>query len=131
VSREIDDLKQTETFLLRHGLNTLPIMPLLPSYRQTIKWIARVWWRVKGTARVPRGGEQDVIERCPDCKANLQGAEIPMAYRKYHRAGTTHYTNLLGVYDREKDCTVAWRCPHCFVEAASRMYFQVREGESK
>jgi hypothetical protein len=44
--REIADLRQTEEFLLEHGMRCLPAIPM-PQHRRTLDWISRVWWRVK------------------------------------------------------------------------------------
>lgn len=52
------------------------------------------------------------LSRCPACGADWQGDEIPATHRE-HFGGKTHYRRLIAVYDRDKDRTVAWRCPDC------------------
>ena len=54
---------------------------------------------------------------CPACHADLRGAEIPVEHRE-HFGGATHGSRLIGIYDRDRDRTVAWRCPDCGAEWA-------------
>lgn len=40
-------------------------------------------------------------ERCPACESDLRKAEPEKGLR------------IIGIYDRNADRTVAWRCPDC------------------
>lgn len=57
----------------------------------------------------PFDPEQD---SCPECGGSFIDGPIPETHRE-HFGGSTHYRSLIAVYDRERDCTVAWKCPHC------------------
>lgn len=65
---------------------------------------------------------------CPHCGADLDGDliwetglkmkgseagadEYAEAYGATRTTG--HWGRAMGIYDREKDCTVAWKCPDC------------------
>jgi len=52
------------------------------------------------------------IEYCPHCNANLRGEEIPEEQRHYF-GKHTHFGRKIGLYDRDLDRTVAWKCPDC------------------
>jgi len=52
------------------------------------------------------------LTNCPSCKVNLQGDPIPEASRETY-GGSTHFKREIGIYDRDLDRTVAWRCPDC------------------
>ena len=49
---------------------------------------------------------------CPACKADLHGELIPEEQRKWY-GDATHFNRVIGIYDRDLDMTVAWRCPDC------------------
>jgi hypothetical protein len=49
---------------------------------------------------------------CPKCKADLRGADIPPSQQGAY-GGETHFTRVIGIYDRYKDRTTHWRCPDC------------------
>jgi hypothetical protein len=51
-------------------------------------------------------------DTCPNCKANLVGEPIPEESREAY-GGKTHFRRVIGLYSRERDRTVAWRCPDC------------------
>jgi DNA-directed RNA polymerase subunit RPC12/RpoP len=53
---------------------------------------------------------------CPHCGASLQGAPIPADEQESY--GATHFSRKIGIYSREVDRTVAWRCPDCSHEWA-------------
>lgn len=55
------------------------------------------------------------IKTCPVCKTDLRGAEIAEENRELY-GGKTHYSRVIGIYSREQDRTVAWRCPDCELE---------------
>lgn len=55
----------------------------------------------------------DEPARCPKCDADLRGELIPEALRAEYYGGKTHYLRAIGIYDRGRDRTVAWRCPDC------------------
>jgi len=50
-------------------------------------------------------------ERCPHCGVNLEGDPIPA--ESQHHYGATHFSRVIGLYDRGLDRTTAWRCPDC------------------
>lgn len=50
-------------------------------------------------------------EECPHCSAQLQGDPIPEDQQ--HWFGATHFSRKIGLTDRERDRTTAWRCPDC------------------
>ena len=47
---------------------------------------------------------------CPHCHADLTGVPIPKKSRQYYGTAT-HFQRRIGIYDRELDRTVSWRCP--------------------
>lgn len=49
---------------------------------------------------------------CPRCKSDLTGDPIPLEDQELF-GGHTHFGREIGLYDRDKDCTVAWKCPDC------------------
>lgn len=51
-------------------------------------------------------------DTCPHCKADLRGKPIPEDVRGLF-GGHTHFTRKISLYDRDKDRTVAYRCPDC------------------
>lgn len=50
-------------------------------------------------------------EQCPHCGVSLQGDPIPEPSQPMY--GATHFSRKIGIYSRETDRTVAWRCPDC------------------
>lgn len=50
-------------------------------------------------------------ESCPLCGADLQGEPIPE--ESQHLFGATHFSRKIGVYDINRDRTVAYHCPDC------------------
>lgn len=52
--------------------------------------------------------------RCPYCSSDLKGAPIPN--ESLFGDLTRHYSRVIGIYDRSRDRTVAWRCPDCDTE---------------
>lgn len=54
---------------------------------------------------------------CPHCGVSLIGDPIPEADRHFF-GNATHFRREIGVYDRERDRTVAYRCPDCGKEWA-------------
>ena len=63
-------------------------------------------------------------EKCPSCKANLRGKPIPEKYQQYY-GNLTHYSRLISVYDENRDCTIAWKCPDCLYSSPSRRAFSL------
>jgi hypothetical protein len=49
---------------------------------------------------------------CPKNGCDLRGQEIPAKYREWH-GNQTHYSNMIGIYDQERDRTVGWKCGVC------------------
>lgn len=50
----------------------------------------------------------------PKCTADLSGAEIPADLRNpFYGTTETHYSRVIGIYDRDRDRTTHWRCPDC------------------
>ena len=49
---------------------------------------------------------------CPLCHADLTGVPIPKQHRQ-HYGKATHFQRRIGIYDNERDMTVAWQCPDC------------------
>lgn len=64
-----------------------------------------------------------MTDTCPKCLANLQGEPIPPEDRQYYPPAVTHFDRIISIYDRGLDRTVAWRCPDCGFQCASRSYF--------
>lgn len=56
-------------------------------------------------------------DNCPKCGASLLDKPIPEESRKLY-GGKTHFRRVIGIYSREQDRTVAWRCPDCGYEEA-------------
>ena len=54
---------------------------------------------------------KDSRELCPSCGVQFQGDPIPE--KDQESFGATHFSRKIGVYSRERDRTVAWRCPDC------------------
>lgn len=52
------------------------------------------------------------FEGCPKCKVSWIGTPIPHASRE-HYGGNTHFKREVGIYDMNRDMTVAWECPDC------------------
>lgn len=50
-------------------------------------------------------------EACPSCNVSLQGEPIPAHSQDSY--GATHFSRKIGLYSRERDRTVAWKCPDC------------------
>lgn len=66
---------------------------------------------------------------CSACGADLRGSTIPVESRhlygghmecRYGCGNEPHYSRLMGIYDVERDRTVAWQCPDCGHEEARR-----------
>lgn len=51
-------------------------------------------------------------EICPYCQVSLIGDPIPDESRQYY-GSNTHFSRVIALYSRERDMTVAWRCPDC------------------
>lgn len=51
-------------------------------------------------------------EACPHCDADLRAGEIPEDQREMF-GDATHFSRLIGIYDRDLDRTVRWKCPDC------------------
>jgi len=49
---------------------------------------------------------------CQKNGCDLRGAPIPEKYREMH-GGATHYSEVIGIYDRDLDRTTEWLCPKC------------------
>jgi transposase-like protein len=52
---------------------------------------------------------------CAKCGADWQAEAIPQEYidKGYYAPDSTHYSRRIGMYDRELDRTVGWKCPDC------------------
>ena len=50
---------------------------------------------------------------CPLCGSDLTGEPIPQEDEGYYESEVTHYSRMIGIYDRALDRTVAWCCPDC------------------
>lgn len=61
----------------------------------------------------PTGGRWMGWRHCPKCNADLTGEPIPERHREHYPPGDTHFSRVIGLYDRELDRTVGWRCPDC------------------
>lgn len=51
-------------------------------------------------------------DRCPKCKADLDGGPIPEKIRE-HYAPPYRWSRKVGLYDQAADRTVSWLCPDC------------------
>lgn len=56
-----------------------------------------------------------IPDQCPHCKADLVGEPIPLPLL-HNYGGSTHYMRTIAIYDRDRDRTVAWKCPDCGYE---------------
>ena len=54
-------------------------------------------------------------EFCPSCGVRWWDKPIPDSHwRDGAKPGyPTHYSNIIGIYDRGRDRTVEWMCPSC------------------
>jgi len=58
---------------------------------------------------------------CPKCGSDLRGPTHTGPHPEWYGFGDTcevcgdppHFSRVIGVYDRDRDRTVAWRCPDC------------------
>lgn len=53
-----------------------------------------------------------MTDNCPNCKHSLQGEPIP-EYQRHNYGDRTHFSTKIGLYDRGRDMTVAYKCPYC------------------
>jgi len=53
-----------------------------------------------------------VTDNCPHCGVSLIGEPIPIR-RRLDYGGKTHFRREIAIYDRDKDRTVAYKCPDC------------------
>ena len=53
---------------------------------------------------------------CPYCDTDFTGAPIPKEQQWLFGNATHFLQGVVGVYSREKDATVAWRCLSCNAE---------------
>jgi len=61
-----------------------------------------------------------IPDNCPKCHTNLIGDPIPE--QDQHLFGCDHFSRVIGIYDRDRDETVYYKCPDCGYQWA-------REGE--
>ena len=54
-------------------------------------------------------------ENCDNCGAMLFGEKIPENDRQSF-GGRVYFRREVAIYDREKDRTIAYRCPDCCFE---------------
>jgi hypothetical protein len=54
----------------------------------------------------------DTPRACPRCLADLTGEPIPEEHRRYF-GNATHFSKVLGGYDRNVDRVTGWLCPEC------------------
>ena len=54
-------------------------------------------------------------ETCPHCGANLIHSEIPEKDREDF-GGKKYFLRVVGIYDMDRDMTVAYQCPDCLAE---------------
>ena len=52
------------------------------------------------------------VPNCPGCGASWQGEPSPEETRK-HYGNATHFRREIAIYSRERDMTIAWKCPDC------------------
>lgn len=52
---------------------------------------------------------------CPECKSDLIGDPIPEHSRDLF-GGAAFFERQIGIYDRNLDAVVAFRCPDCGAE---------------
>lgn len=56
----------------------------------------------------------DITGACPKCGSSWKGDEIAKKYKdKGYYGDKTHFSRAISIYDRDKDMTVAIRCPDC------------------
>jgi len=53
-----------------------------------------------------------IMIKCPKCKASLRGKRIPEKHREAY-GNATHFSRVIGLYDRNLDRTTHWKCPDC------------------
>jgi hypothetical protein len=52
------------------------------------------------------------LTACPKCQACWEGSLIPEESR-WMFGNSRFFSRVIGIYDRDRDCTVAWQCPDC------------------
>ena len=50
---------------------------------------------------------------CPKCRRSFKGSPIPKKDRRFFGPVATHFNRAVGLYDLDKDRTVAHQCPWC------------------
>ena len=50
---------------------------------------------------------------CPKCHPTFNRSPIPKKDRRFFRPGATHFNRAIGIYDIDKDRTVAYQCLEC------------------
>ena len=53
-----------------------------------------------------------IPDNCPKCHTNLIGDPIPVEDQEVF-GGHTHFSRVIGIYDRDRDETVYYKCPDC------------------
>lgn len=53
-----------------------------------------------------------LLSACPACEAGWQAGPIPKEGQWLY-GDAKFFSRVMGIYDRDKDCTVAWQCPDC------------------
>lgn len=56
--------------------------------------------------------DEPVATTCAKCGADWDGGEIPENIREHYSA-PYRWSRRIGIYDRGRDRTVAYRCPDC------------------
>lgn len=54
----------------------------------------------------------DYLGNCRKCGVSFDGGSIPENIRE-HYSPPYRWSRRIGIYDRDLDRTVAWRCPDC------------------
>lgn len=55
------------------------------------------------------------FDKCPKCGISFVGDKIPKKDREKY-GGAKNFTRKIGIYSRERDMTISWRCPDCMYE---------------
>jgi len=56
--------------------------------------------------------KQKVMTECPGCLVSLKGQPIPKKDQEFF-GGAKFFRRDIALYDRDLDCTTAYKCPDC------------------
>ena len=53
-----------------------------------------------------------LVANCPKCGSLWHDKRIPEESR-HHYGNARFFSRVLGIYDRDRDCTIGYQCPDC------------------